>query len=280
MSILSQVNHSSSKTGIRVVISGVEKVGKTTLACSAPRAMLVPLEQGFGGVNVMKTPMLESFGMVMQLLAEVIETAQRGAFPYQTLVFDSGTALERLIHEAVLQTDPTWAKGNRKALTMESALGGYGKAYQYANELFHSFLQQCDVLAVHGGINIVLTCHVFAARIVDPIHGEYDSYDLLLHSPKNQKSYGKREMLTQWADVIGFIYEPLYVTKGGDKSQLNMGISANKGRVLAVNRTPGYVAGNRYGVVTDMQIPKDKGWNYLAHVIYQSCGLDVYNRDS
>jgi hypothetical protein len=279
MGILDYVNHSSAKTGIRVVISGVEKVGKTTLACSAPRALLVPLEQGFGGVSINKTPMLESFEHTMMLLDEIIVQAQQGQFPYQSLVFDSATALERQIHEAVLRTDPTWAKGNRKALTMESALGGYGKAYQYANELFHAFLGKCDQLAVNHAINIILTCHVFAAKVIDPTAGEYDTWDLLLHSPKNQKSYGKREMLTQWADIVGFLSEPLYVTKGGEKSSLNMGVSANKGRVLALNRTPGYVAGNRYGVTADIQIPREKGWNHLAHSIYQSSGVDAYNRD-
>jgi hypothetical protein len=83
-------------------------------------------------------------------------------------------------------------------------------------------------------------------------------------------------MLTQWADLVGFLHEPLYVTEG---KTLNKAISANKGRVLALNRTPGYVAGNRYGVASDIGVPREKGWNYLAHEIYQSCGLDFYNRD-
>jgi len=276
MSILAQINHSSNRAGIRAVISGVEKVGKTTMACSAPRPLLVPLEQGFGGVNVMKTPMLETYADVIALLDEIIAAAQQGQFGFQSIVFDSSTALERLIHEAVLMTDPTWAKGNRKALTMESALGGYGKAYTYANELFHAFLNKCDALAVHGGINIILTCHVFAAKVVDPTAGEYDTWDLLLHSPKNQKTYGKREMLTQWADLIGFLHEPIYVSEG---KSLNKAVSANKGRVLAVNRTPGYVAGNRYRVQTDISIPMQGGWNQLANAVYSSCGIDYFNRD-
>lgn len=279
MGILDYVNHSSSPAGVRAVVAGVEKVGKTTLACSAPRVLLVPMEIGFAGVSVMKVPMLEKFEDVIALLDESIAACQQGKFPYQTMVFDSATALERLIHDATLRTDPTWAKGNRKALTMESALGGYGKAYQYANELFAVFLQRCDLLAVYGRVNIVLTCHVFAAKIIDPAHGEYDSWDLLLHSPKNQKSYGKREMLTQWADLIGFLYEPLYITKGGDKSSMSMGVSANKGRVLAVNRTPGYVAGNRFGITTDISVPREQGWNYLAQAIHQAAGLDFFNRD-
>jgi len=276
MGILDHVGHSSQRTGIRAVISGVEKVGKTTLACSTPRCLLVPLEQGFAGVQVNKTPMLESFADLMVLMDEIIVKVQQGQFQFQTLAFDSATALERLAHDAVLQTDPTWAKGNRKALTMESALGGYGKAYQYANELFHGFLSKCDWLATNAAINIVLTCHVFPAKVIDPTAGEYDTWDLLLHSPKNQKTYGKREMLTQWADLVGFLYEPIFISEG---KALNKGISANKGRIMAVTRTPGYVAGNRYGMINDISIPKDKGWNYIAQEVYNSCGLDFFNRD-
>lgn len=281
MSLLSGVTYSSVATGARIVISGIEKVGKTTLACNAPRALLVPLEIGYGGIQVAKAPMLNSFDEVSQLFAEVTDQAQRGLFPYKTLVFDSATALERLIHDKVLSSDPSYARGNKKALTMEAALGGYGKAYQFANELFAGFLKSCDTLAVYGGINIVLTCHVFAARVVDPAYGEYDTWDLLLHSPKNQKAYGKREMLTQWADLVGFLHEPLYVTKGDPSkgSVLNQGMSANKGRVLAMSRTPGYVAGNRYGVVGEIPIPQVGGWNHLAHAVYTSSGVDFYNKD-
>ena len=188
MGILDYVNHSSQRTGIRAVISGVEKVGKTTLACSAPRTLLVPLEQGFASVSINKTPMLEAFSDVLTLLDEIITKCQQKQFPYQTLAFDSATALERLIHDAVLRSDPQFIKGNKKALTMEAALGGYGKAYQYANELFAQFLARCDYLAVNHAINIILTCHVFAAKVIDPTAGEYDTWDLLLHSPKNQKS--------------------------------------------------------------------------------------------
>jgi len=276
MSILAQISNSKDRTGVRVVIAGVEKVGKTTLAASAPRALLIPLETGYSGVNIQKVPMLTDYDQVMQLFNEIYANLKAGQFPFMSLVFDSGTALERLIHDKVLQRDPNWGKGNGKALTMEAALGGYGKAYQYANELFGNFLRWGDILATEFGVNIIVTCHVFAAKIVDPTHGEYDSWDLLLHSPKNQKTYGKREMITQWADVVGFLHEPLYVTKTDNVSQ---GFSANKGHVLGVARVPSYVAGNRYGITEAITIPKINGWNALAGAIYQSSGVDVYNRD-
>jgi len=276
--ILNAVTTSSGFTeGLRMVIAGVEKVGKTTFGASAPSPLLVPLEVGYSGVSIPKTPMLTHLDHVTQLVNEITIAAQSGQFPYKTILFDSATALERMIHEAILMLDPQYNPGNKKTVTMDSALGGYGKAYAYSNEKFGNFLTACDKLAVYGGINIVLTCHVFASKFMDPTAGEYDSWDLLLHSPKNQKTYGKREMITQWADVIGFLYEPMYISKQ-EGSNLTRGVSQNKGRMMGLSRTPSYVAGNRFGVEGEVAIPKDDGWNHFANAIYQASGLDYFRR--
>jgi hypothetical protein len=275
LSILSAITNTPLKEGIKAVISGVEGVGKTTLAVNAPQALLVPMEQGYAGVIVNKVPLLADYHHVIQLLNEVVGQVQAGQFPYKTLVFDSATALERLIHTAVLKTDPTYQEGNKKAMTMESALGGYGKAYTHANQLFADFLAPCEWLA-SAGINIILTCHVFASTIQDPTVGEYQSWDLLLHSPKNNKTYGKREMLTQWADLIGYLHEPLFVIEG---AKMNKGVSANKGRVLAISRTPSYVAKNRFNLTADIPMPQEAGWNHLANAIFTAKGIDFFNRD-
>lgn len=274
MQILNRINNTRHQEGLRIVIAGQEKMGKTTLGCQAPNPLLVPLEIGYSGVTVTKTPMLESYADVETLLGEIKQVAQAGQFPYKTIIFDSATALERMIHDKVLRMDASYSQGNKKAVTMESALGGYGKAYTYANETFSNFLKSCDELAVYGGINIILTCHVFAAKLIDPNAGEFDCWDLLLHSPKNQKTYGKREMITQWADIVGFLYEPMYVSKG---ENITRGMSANKGRVMGLSRTPSYVAGNRYGFEGEVSIPKVDGWNHFANAIYQSSGINIFN---
>lgn len=277
-SILGQVSTSAKPVGQRIVVGGQEKVGKTTLACGAPKPLLVPMEMGFGAMSVAKTPLITTWDGVMQLFDEVGNAAARNQFPAQSLIFDSATALERLIHDNVLSRDPSFAKGNAKALTMESALGGYGKAYQNANELFGKFTYYCDLLAVNFGINIVITCHTFASRIVDPTSGEYDTWDLLLHSPKNNRNYGKREMITQWADMVGFLYEPVMVI-ANDKQAMSRAVTQNRGRVIGVDRTPQYVAGNRYRMTGEIPIPPYQSWNFLADAIYKASGIDLYNRD-
>ena len=276
MSYLQRVETGRRPQGIRAAICAQEKMGKTTLVCGAPGSLLVPLEVGYESVTTAKTPMIQTWDDLQAFQSEVFAAAQKGQFPYQTIVYDSATALERMIHDKTLSRDASYGKGNAKAVTMESALGGYGKAYTYANELFDIFLKQCDQLAVHGNINILLTCHAFASKMIDPQSGEYDSWDILLHSPKNNKTYGKREMLTQWVDLLGFLYEPMYVSKGEDK--VSRGISSNKGRVLGLSRTTSYVAGNRYGIMGEIAIPQAEGWNHLAQAIYQSSGVDVFKR--
>lgn len=276
MSFLQSVTSGRHPQGIRVAICAQEKMGKTTLACGAPGALLVPLEVGYESVTVAKTPMIQTWDELQAFQGEVFAALQAGKFQYTSIIYDSATAMERMIHEKTLSRDASYGKGNAKAVTMESALGGYGKAYTYANELFDIFLKQCDQLAVYGKINIVLTCHAFSAKLIDPQAGEYDSWDILLHSPKNNKTYGKREMLTQWVDILGFLYEPMYISKGDDK--VAKGISSNKGRTLGLSRTTSYVAGNRYGITGEIPLPQQDGWNHLANAIYSSSGVDVFKR--
>ncbi len=277
-SILSQVATGVSTSGQRIVIAAQEKMGKTSLAVDAPRAMLVQLEVGGATVRVPKTPFLSSWWQIIQFLDEVKAECMAGRFQARTLVWDTGTALERIIHEQTILDD------NKGRQSMETAHGGYGKAYSYGNSLFDEFLKRLDELAIHAGITHIITCQVFAAKATDPSFGEFDQWDLLLHSPKNNRTYGKREMLTQWADLVGFLHEPFFITKGEGES-LQRAQSKGQGRVLGVTRTPAYVAGNRYGVFGEIPIPDPtrskygSSWNTLADVIYQASGIDLYNRD-
>lgn len=280
MSMLGGVVSGPAMTGQRIVLAGAEKIGKTTLACDAPNSLLIPLEIGYAAIRTPRMPeMLSTWEQVEALCIELLQAAQSGRIVRgSSLVWDSMTALERIIHDRVLRSDASWKPGNPNGVTMESALGGYGKAYSVANDYFGKWTRYQDELAMRFGIHCIATCHVFAATMVDPAHGEYNSWDLQLHSPKNQKTYGKREYITQWADMVGFLHEPMFVMKTEKGQQLQRGVSSNQGRILAVERTPGWVAGNRYGLSGTIAIPKEQGWNYIAQAVYNSCGIDLFNR--
>jgi replicative DNA helicase len=283
VSILGQKTSGISLNGQRIVIAGVEGIGKTTLACDAPNAILVPLEQGYASQTCARVPKLEWWEHVETLCGELVAGAQLPAddpahiAKGTTIVWDSAAALERLIESRVLRVDPGWREGNPGNLTMNSVHGGYGKGHQVANALFVQWLGWQDQLSILG-INTVVTSHVFAADVVDPAYGEYQTWDLLLHSPKNNKTYGKRELLTQWADMIAFMHEPVFVSKDHKDADLTKGVSQGKGRVLAVERAPSWVAKNRYGITGLISIPHEGGWNHLAQAIHTSTGIDIYKR--
>jgi len=289
-SILGAVSSGRTQLGQRIVLAGAEKVGKTTLGCGAPGVLLVPLEQGYASMSVSKTPMLTTWLEVMQLCEELRAAAlARRIGPGTSILWDSGTALERLVHDYVIAKDSNYKPGNPAALTMATALGGYGKAYPVANQEFERWTRYADELTFYG-VNTIMTCHVFASAMIDPQHGEYNSWDLLLHSPKNQKEYGKREFITQWADMIGFLHEPIFVTKNADGKGPNLAVSSGQGRQLAVDRKPTWVAGNRYNLTGLIPIPKPPenveltpaqlaaSWNALAAPIYNASGVDLWNR--
>lgn len=257
--------------GSRIVIAGQEKIGKTTLVAGAPNAIFVPLEIGYRGIRIKKVDMIQDFETFLNMLHQFETYCSKGQFPYKCIVIDSLTALERLIHSYIVRS-------SGKNMTMETAFGGYGKAYVQATDMYSDVLNTFDRLAVRYGVTIVMTCHVFAAKTVDPQFGEYDSWDLLLHAFKDQKRYGKRELTRQMADLIGFLYEPFIVN---ETNGISKGTSSHrKGtRMLGVSTSPSYAAGNRFNLDDEIEIPKEKGWNTLAHAIYQNSGVDLYNRE-
>jgi len=286
MSMLGSVVSGPAMTGQRIVIAGAEKVGKTTLACDAPNSLLVPLEIGYASIRTPRIPqMLTTWEEVENLCIELLQAAQAGRIARgSSIVWDSATALERIIHGKIISLDAAWKPGNPNGVNMEVALGGYGKAYQNALDYFNRWTRYQDELALRFGINCIVTCHVFSALVQDPAHGEYHTWDLQLHSPKNQKNYGKREAITQWADMVGFFHEPMFVMRAEKGQNLNRAVSGNQGRVMGVDRTPGWVAGNRYGLSGTIPIPNPSAnppggcWNYLAQAIHATSGIDLFNR--
>lgn len=279
MSLYGSVSTGASAAGLRVVLGAQEKMGKTTMGAGAPGVLLVPLEVGYAGVSVAKTPMIQKYDELKQFLAETeawLAAARAGnapKYPYQSLFFDSGTGLERILSAEVIARDPLAGRGGKKTITLASAHGGYGKGPAMLLDEFSDVLQAMDRISQYG-IHIIMSCHVFSNKVMDPTAGEYDSWDLLLSSPKNSKTYGPRELVTQWADIVGFIYDPIFVTDG---DKISKAVTQGKGRVLGLSRTPAYVAGNRFGMVGEVPLPAPpaNGWNALAEAVYKQTGMIV-----
>jgi hypothetical protein len=260
------------KAGIRAIIYGVDKIGKTTLCLTTPKPVVVQAERGVittkHGANILSTGYIGSYDAFIEAITGIIDLAANGKLEADTVVIDSITAVERFLHEQIVSKDK-----NDNA-TMVTAMGGYAKAYDLATQKAENLIALLDILAIKHGINVVLTAHSMTFKATDSLLGEVWKTDIMLHSPKNDKVYGKRELFSQWADVIANI------------RNLPEGMQENgqpvTGRLLVVVPSENITAGNRYGIKNNILLPDNNedyaGWNYLAQEIYTSSGLDYFAR--
>jgi energy-coupling factor transporter ATP-binding protein EcfA2 len=278
MSYLAKAVNRKLAKGIRTVIYGSEGSGKTTLATSAASSILLPTEDGWVGLDkesdIVVLPTIATYEDILGIIRElaVLLQSDPANFPFKNIIIDSATALERLIHDYTLRSDPKYATGVK--LTMESAHGGYGASYSFANDIFTKLLGSFDWF-VAKGINVTITCHAMAITEKDTIAGdEYTTMDCALHSPKNGKSTGKREIIKQWCDILGYLHTPIYVT--GKEGGFKTAMSASSDKVLGLHGNPKYAAKNRFSVQEPLIIPKDNGWLALMGAVNGSPSTATY----
>lgn len=228
----------------RMLIHGPEKVGKSTFGAEAPAPIFIRTEDGLNGIDAEAFPLAQSYQDVYDALAALCAEQHE----YRSVVVDSADWLERLIHGKVLDTDPDGKK------TMEAAHGGYGKAYQVALTYWREVLGALDYLNKEKGMIVIVICHSVVVQFNDPEHEPYDRYEMKLHQPKKQT--GARDMLCEWADVIGFAQRKIFVSKkdsaSGDK--VARGVNAGESNKLHLVGSPAFVAGNRYSLPAEIDL--------------------------
>src|SRR5262245_46348610 len=168
----------------RLVIHGLEGVGKTTLAARFPSPVFLQTEDGAGNLELATFGVLEQLGAVRDAIAVLGNESH----DFRTLVLDSADALEPLIWAAVCR-ERGWA-------SIESP--GYGKGYVEADGVWRDLLTGFDWLRRTRGMLIVLIAHSSIETVNDPRVAGYTSYQLRLHKRA-------RGLVQDWADIIGFL---------------------------------------------------------------------------
>jgi len=268
---LTDVARTKNTSPPRILIHGPEKVGKSTLFAggmvrtangmefdlsSAPNPIFVRTEDGLGGLDVDAFPLAESYQDVLDALA-VLSTEEHD---YKTVVIDSADWLERIIHEKVCDDD--------SVKSIELAGGGYGKGYTVATSHWREILQALDYLNKRRGMIVGIICHSNVVTFNDPESEPYDRYEMKLHQPK--KGTGAKDMLSEWADIIGFANRKIHVaekqTTSGQK--VARGVAPHGLNKLNLIAAPGYVAGNRFNLPQTI----DLSWDALYGEIIKHHG--------
>lgn len=226
-----QINRGAIIHPQKVVLYGVEGVGKTTLAAQFPDPLFIDTEGGTEGYDVARTQAPQSWTALKDLVRAV--AAER---PCGTLVLDTADWAERLLC-AELCAKNKWQ-------SMEAL--NYGKCWQYALEEFGRLLDLLTDVR-DAGMNVVVTAHATVSKFDQP--DEAASYDRW-----TMKMY-KRDaaLLKEWADALLFVNYKTVVEMVGE------GFSA-KGKARGAKRTiftthhAAWDAKNRWGLPDEVPL--------------------------
>ncbi len=242
----------------RIILLGVEKIGKSTFAAGSDRACFLPIrgEEGIDDIKVGKIPgycssITDVYGWLSSL-----HTGQHG---YGTAVIDSASALEPLIWAA------TCAK-NGNVDSIEKVGGGYGKGYTEALPFWRGITEWLDALRRDRNMASIIIGHVKVKRLDDPIDGSYDTFQFDIHEKA-------ANLLYRWADVILFAKSKAVVRSEdvGFNKEVKRAVDPYAGqRFLYTQKRASHPGGGRgvYGKLP-YELPLD--WNVFMQAVTAAC---------
>jgi len=245
MSLLSQVKSAKQNRPRRVILYGVEGIGKSTWAAGAPSPIFISTEDGISDIDVPAFPQATEFANVMQATYEL----SREDHQFKTVVLDSADWFEKFIFSQVC-TD-TGAKTINDPYNNEV---NYGKGYDLAMVLWDAWIELADRCRDRG-MNVVLIAHCHTPKFKDPSNESYNRYE-----PKMHKTTSER--IREWCDEVLFANYETYTqekTEGFSKRTIAVGTGS---RVLYTTEMPSHKAKNRLGMPPTISMNPQEYWSY------------------
>lgn len=209
----------------RVMIYGVEGIGKSTFAAGAPNPIFIMTEDGLGTLQVDHFPIATSTSDVMN----AIGTLYTEKHDFQTVVIDSLDWLENII----------WREIEEKHDAKDLA---YGKGAVIAAEQWRKVLDGLDSLRIDRNMAVILIAHTTIKRFDSPEVEPYDRYQ-----PKLQER--SSAVIREWSDAVLFANYKTIIKKDdvGFNKTNTRGFSTGE-RLLFTSERPAYMAKNRYNL--------------------------------
>lgn len=238
----------------RVVLLGVEGVGKSTTAAQSPKTIFIPMkgERGLDEIDAAKFPPCNNY----EALIEAITTLYQEDHDYQTVAIDSASALEPLIWDKV-------CRDNNNAESIEKVNGGYGKGYVEALKLWREVMDGLDALRDEKNMGSILIGHVKTKEFNDPESDPYTTYMFDINEKAANAVY-------RWADLVAFCnFKRAIVTKtdaGFNKTKSRA--TGSDQRLMYTTKRPAHPGKNRYALPYELPL----SWPALLEAIEKSRG--------
>jgi hypothetical protein len=222
---LKSIKKNTALSAPRIMLYGVEGIGKTTFAANAPNPIFICTEDGLGSLQVDHFPLATKASDVLDAITSLV-TDQHD---FGTVVLDSVDWLDNLIWSDVESTH------DAKDLA-------YGKGAMIVAERWREVLSGLNALRNDKGMVVILIAHCQIKRFDSPEVEPYDRYQPKLQERSNA-------ILREWVDAVMFANYKTIVKKDdvGFNKTSNRGISTGE-RLLFTSERPAYMAKNRYGL--------------------------------
>lgn len=219
---------------VKVLIYGVEGIGKSTLASKFPGAVFIDTEGSTKFLDVARTEPPCTWSELMdQVNYFFVHPEEVG-----TLVIDTIDWAEKMCIEQFLL--------ERKVKGIEDIL--YGKGYVYIAEEMGRLLERLEAIR-RKGVNILLTAHAQMRKFEQPDElGSYDRWELKL--TKKTASLVKEAM-----DMILFCnYKTMVVNVDNKGAQKGKNKAQGGRRIMYTQHHPCWDAKNRFGLPEELDM--------------------------
>lgn len=252
MSVLSTISKPKDRPVI-ATICGDSGMGKTTLAATWPKPIVIRAEDGLQAIPAGERP--DAFPLIQKVdeLWHQLGALLQEQHDYKTLIVDSATALERLFIQHVIDSDPKQPKG------INQALGGYGAGLSAVSAMHQRVRRACGMLNEKKDMHIVFVAHADTEVIELPDQDPYTRYTVRL---------GKKSIApyVDDSDIVGFLRLETFTTGDGERKKA----ISDGTRELITYATAANVSKNRFGIEKPLIVKR--GENPLIGIVPSMAG--------
>jgi len=216
---------------IRIVVYGVDGVGKSTFAADAPDNIFICAERGTDDLDVSRFPAPANWLNIIQILDYLASDENK----FKSVTIDSIDWFEDFIKKKIC-AENGWN-------SIEDP--GYGRGWKMMREEFRDFLISLDYISISKNMNVIIIGHTRVEKYNDPEHDPYDRFHIKLDDENAAK-------LREWSDCVLFAKYDNY-TKQNKETKRVQGQSTGE-RKLYTTWSAAYDAKNRYSLPSSMPL--------------------------
>lgn len=231
---LANIRSGKLDTAKRILLYGVEGVGKSTFAARAPKPIFIGADAGTENLAIDRLPEPQRWSDVF----EGVQLLQNEKHEFETLVVDPVNFLEPLCWQHLCE--------KHKWDSIEDP--GFGKGYDEAFGEWRKLVAELERLWSSRRMNIILLGHTRVKLFKNPEGEDFERYTLPMH----EKAAG---LLRQWCSFVLFAKHN-FAAKKDEKTKRVRGVTDGT-RVLHTTWHVAYDAKNRSDLPPELPLSWD-----------------------